>query len=405
MTFRSKSAGGAITPNVTVGLAVPSMLPPQAQARIGFFLEQLGYQQLWLPDHLLFPDLSPAWDAWTTMALLAGKTKRAQFGPAVTDPYRTHPVVLAQRIASLDQLSKGRFILGLGSGEAMSLEPFGFDWKERRVGRLKEFITVLRGLLDSKEPFSFEGDFYRTDRARLSVRPYQNRRIPICMAALGPMMQKLAGRVADGWLPTLIPSEAYAEYFRPLAESAAKSGRDPKSLAQIATVALAIDTDQSTSMNELVELLRPLSGLLVWPPVMERLGHTFDPPEGARSSYLEVNPCDPESQEAYWAMERWMPNELMERALSFGDVENAYQTCLRFVEAGATHLNLAFATPDPMGNFIVFAHQVLPRLTGRPPTPLAKALGVILGPAIRSGWVKKRFSAPRTPLPDPPQKS
>lgn len=388
-----------MSPNLTIGVAVPSMLPPDRQAGIGRFLEKLGYQQLWFPDHTLFPDLSPAWDAWTSMAALAAKTSTAQFGPAVTDPYRTHPAVLAQRICTLDHLSKGRFVLGLGSGEAMNLEAFGIPWQERKVGRMKEFITVLRGLLDAKEPFTFKGDFFQLDRARLSVRPYKNRRVPIYMAALGPMMQGLAGRLADGWLPTLIPAEAYAEYYQPLAASARKHGRDPESLARVATLALAIDTDGSTTMPQLIESVRPLSGLLVWAPVMERLGLAFDPPPGARMSYLEVNPCDPDSQEAYWEMERWMPSEIIEKALYFGGVEDAYRTCLRYAEAGATNLYIAFASPDPMGNFITFAHQVLPRLTGRPATPLAKALGTLLGPAIRKGWVRKKFSAPKTPLP------
>lgn len=386
-------------PHLQVGLAVPTMLPPHRQARVGRFLEKLGYQQLWFPDHLLFPDLSPAWDAWTCMAVLASQTSVCQLGPAVTDPYRTHPAVLAQRVATLDQLSRGRFILGLGSGEAMNLEAFGIPWKERKVGRLKEYITVLRGLLDSKEPFTFHGDFYQTDRARISVRPYQNRHVPIYMAALGPMMQALAGRRADGWLPTLIPAQAYADYFRPMADAARKHGRDPANLARVATLALAIDTDGSMSRKELVERLRPLSGLLVWPPVLQRLGIPFDPPPEARSSYAEVNPCDPESQEAYWEMERWMPSEIMDSALNFGGVEEAYQACLSYAKAGATHLYVAFASPDPMGNFITFAHQVLPRLTGRPPTPLARALGTLLGPAIKRGWVRKRFSAPKTPLP------
>ncbi len=384
---------------VTVSTAVPSMLPPGRQAGIARFLEALGYEQLWLPDHLLFPDLSPAYDAWTTMAVLADRTKSASFGPAVTDPYRTHPASLALRIATLDQLSGGRFVLGLGSGESMNLDGFGFDWQERKVGRLKEFITVLRGLLDSKKPFTFEGDFYRTDRAYLSVRPYKDRHIPIFMAALGPMMQRLAGRVADGWIPSLIPVEAYAEYFQPMAHAAEKAGRNPDELQRVATVAVALDTDGKITMPELVEFLRPLSGLLVWAPVMERLGHTLDFPPEAQSSYIEVNPCDPESQERYWEMERQMPSEVMEQALNFGDTEEIYRACRAYVDAGATQIQVAFASPDPLGNFILFAHQVLPRLTGRPATPLAKALGTLLGPAIRRGVLRKRFPVRATPLP------
>jgi phthiodiolone/phenolphthiodiolone dimycocerosates ketoreductase len=378
------------------------MLPPARQAGFARFLEALGFQQLWAPDHLLFPDLSPAFDAWTVLSVVASRTRSAELGPAVTDPYRTHPAALALRIATLDQLSRGRFVLGLGSGEAMNLEAFGFDWQERKVGRLKEFLTVLRGLLDGKEPFTFEGEFYRTDRARLSVRPYKNRRVPIYMAALGPMMQRLAGRRADGWMPTLIPPQAYRDYFQPMAESARQAGRDPESLARVATVAVAIDTDGQVGLAETLEHLRPLSGLLVWAPVMERLGLAFDPPARARSSYLEVNPCDPESQQAYWEMERWMPAAIMEKALSFGSAEDIYQACAAYVGAGATHLQIAFPALDPLGNMIVFAHQVLPRLTGRPPTAVARGLGALLGPLIRRGALRKRFPARATPLPTAP---
>ena len=385
---------------VTVSTAVPSMLPPSGQAFIGRFLEALGYQHLWLPDHLLFPDLSPAYDAWTTMAVLADRTKTAGFGPAVTDPCRTHPASLALRIATLDQLSKGRFVLGLGSGESMNLDGFGFDWRDRKVGRLKEFITVLRGLLDSNEPFTFEGDFYHTDRAYLSVRPYKERHIPIYMAALGPMMQRLAGRMADGWIPSLIPAEAYAEYFQPMAHSAQKAGRNPDDLHRVATIAVALNTDGKITMPELVDFLRPLSGLLVWAPVMERLGHKLDFPPEAQSSYIEVNPCDPESQERYWEMERQMPSAVMEEALNFGDSEEIYQACRAYVDAGATQIQVAFASPDPLGNFILFANQVLPRLTGRPVTPLAKTLGTLLGPAIRRGMLRKYFPVKATPLPE-----
>ena len=281
----------------------------------------------------------------------------------------------------------------------MSLEAFGFRWTERKVGKIKEFITVLRGLLDSREPFTFQGDFFQTDRARLSVRPYKNRRIPIYMAALGPQMQSLAGRMVDGWMPTLIPANFYREYYAPMANAAAKAGRDPESLVRMATVAIAIDTDQALSKLDVIEFLRPLSGLLVWPPVLERMGIPFDPPEGARCTYLEVNPCDPASQEAYWAMERWMPTEVMDQALNFGSPEDAYQVCRQYVDAGATHLQIAFASPDPMGNFITFAHRVLPRLTGRPPTRLASVLGTALGPLIKRGVLRRKFSAPRTPLP------
>lgn len=377
-----------------VGIHVPPILSPRGQIKAARFLEALGFQHLWNADHMLVPEGAPCYDPWTLMGPMAMNTKKVTLGPGVTDPHRHHPAVLAQRLATLDQLSKGRVVLGFGSGEAMNLEPYGIPWQERRVRKVSEFITVLRGLLESRNPFTFEGDFYQLKRARLAVRPYKNRRIPIYMAALGPMMQKLAGKKADGWLPTVIPPEYFAEYFEPMAEAARKAGRDPSRMPKVANVVAAMDTDGSTSANEIMELLRPLAGTLLWQPVMERMGHSFAPPDEARCTYLDVNPCDPESLLSYWKMQQWIPDETLLDIVTYGGSEEIVEECRRFAEAGATEIVLVLAAIDPIGALIRVAREVLPRVTGRPPTPLARVLSSTLGPLIRRGITKRRFPTP-----------
>ncbi len=390
---------------MNIGTALPAVLKPAVQIKFARFLEALGFDQLWLPDHLLFPENAPAYDPWVVMGALALKTRRVEFGPAVTDPHRTHPAVMAQRLATLDQMSQGRVILGLGSGEAMNLEPFGIPWRERKVGKMKEYMLVLRGLLDSTEPFTFEGDFYQLKNARLRVRPYEERKIPIYMAALGPMMQRLAGRLADGWMPAVLPPEHYHDYFQPLAESARKHGREVERLAKVATLVASIDTDGSMSREALVEWLRPISGALVWQPVFDRLGLDWNPPDEASSNYIEVNPCDPESLERYWNLQRWIPPKMLDYAVAYGSTEDILERALAYKAAGATHLQTYFASFDPIGSKIQFCHQVMPRLTGRPPTTTAALLGGLLGPAIRRGWLRRRFPAPKMKMPEPAKAS
>lgn len=377
-----------------VGVHVPPALSPIAQIRTARFLEALGFQHLWNADHMLVPEGEPCYDPWTLMGPMAMKTKRVTLGPGVTDPHRHHPAVLAQRLATLDQLSKGRVVLGLGSGEAMNLEPYGISWRERRVRKVSEFITVLKGLLDSPEPFTFEGDFYQLKRARLAVRPYQERHIPIYMAALGPMMQKLAGKKADGWLPTVIPPEFFQDYFEPMAESARKAGRNPDTFPRVANVVAAMNTDGNTSDDDILEVLRPLSGALVWPPVMERMGHQFNPPPEADSSYLEVNPCNLESLKSYWELQRWLPDETLKSSVVYGGADEIVEQCRKFSLAGASEIVLVVAALDPLGAFVQIARDVLPRVTGRPPTPLARLMARALGPLIRRGVTKRRFPAP-----------
>ena len=377
-----------------VGLHIPPDLPPIWQIRVAKLFEALGFDHLWNADHLLVPEGSPCFDPWTLMGPMAMTTKRVTIGSGVTDPHRHHPAVLAQRLATLDQLSQGRVVLGLGSGEAMNLEPYGIEWRERRVRKMSEFISVLRGLLDSTEPFSFEGDFYQLKRAQISVRPYQNRHIPIYMAALGPMMQKLAGKKADGWLPTVIPAEFYQEYFEPMAEAARKAGRDPALFPKVANVVAAMDTDGCTSADEILQLLRPLCGVLMWPPIMERLGYPYDPPPEAQSSYLDVNPCDIDSLTRYWNLQRWIPDDIIKDIVVHGGPQEVIEECRRFSQAGATELILVIASVDPLGALIRIANEVLPVVTGRPPTLLARTLGMVAGPFIRRGILKRRFPMP-----------
>lgn len=380
--------------HLKVGVHIPPDLSPQHQILTARLFELLGFDHLWNADHMLVPEGSPCFDPWTLMGPMAMKTKRVTLGPGVTDPHRHHPAVLAQRLATLDQLSKGRVVLGLGSGEAMNLEPYGISWKDRRVRRVSEFISVLRGLLDTSEPFTFEGDFYQVKSARLSVRPYKNRHIPLYMAALGPMMQKLAGKKADGWLPTVIPPKFYQDYFEPLAEAARKAGKDPDRMPRVANVVAAMDSDGSTSADEILEVLRPLAGALVWPPVMERLGYKFDPPPEAQASYIDVNPCDLESLTRYWEMQRWIPSETVKDIVVHGGPEEIIEECRRFAQAGATEIVIVLASIDPLGALIRLAREVIPVVTGRPPTWLARVLSGVAGPFIQRGILKRKFPPP-----------
>lgn len=361
------SEGGA----VTFGIVIPPLLPPRIQVALAPVLEFLGFDRMWFPDHLLFPDQMPCSDPWTLMAAAAVRTRRIVFGTAVSDPHRVHPAVLAQRVATLDQLSRGRVILGLGSGEAMNLEPFGIPW-DRRVGRLKEAITVIRRLLDSDEPFTFQGDFYQLRRARLSVRPWNNRRIPIYLAALGPMMQRLAGRVADGWIPVGLPAEHFREYHREMDEAARRAGRNPADITRSASLTFAL----TRRPEPVYDLLQEHALGMIWPPVARRMGLDLGTPrELADTHYITVNPCEPESRRRYEEHQRSIPRQVLERFVTVTDrVEDLHQAIAAYRAAGATDLKFTNASPDPLGSLLILAGEVIPRFRERPaPFPLRAA--------------------------------
>lgn len=129
----------------------------------------------------------PVVDPWITMAAIAQATERIRFGPMVTPLPRRRPWKLARETATLDQLSNGRLILGVGIGEpAAEFARFGEEVDARtRAGMLDEGLEVLTGLW-SGEPFSFSGAHYRVERALLLPTPVQQPRIPIWIGGSWP---------------------------------------------------------------------------------------------------------------------------------------------------------------------------------------------------------------------------
>lgn len=203
------------------------------------------YHSIWLPDHMVsfwpdsiwtpeFTDLatvSPSphrhLDGLSVAAAAAVLTERVPLVSAVVDTVRRHPSLLAQTALTIDHLARGRFILGLGSGESENTLPYGFDFS-RPVSRFEEALTVIRLLWDSDGPVDFEGRFYSLHHARLDAEPYQGNPPRIWIGASGPRMLDIAGRYADGWWPAgAWTPEHYAEMLSAVRKSAERASRDP----------------------------------------------------------------------------------------------------------------------------------------------------------------------------------
>ncbi len=209
------------------------------------------YHSVWLPDHMVsfwpdsiwtpeFTDLaisSPSphrhLDAMAVAGTVAAMTSLVPIATLVVDTVRRHPAMLAQTALTLSHLSKGRFILGLGSGELENIVPYGFEFS-KPVGRLEEALQVIRLLWESDGPVDFEGRFFRLEHARMDTEPYEGIFPPIYMAAGGPRALDILGRYADGWFPGAIRSpEHYAENLGIIHRSAEKAGRDPDAIVPI----------------------------------------------------------------------------------------------------------------------------------------------------------------------------
>jgi coenzyme F420-dependent glucose-6-phosphate dehydrogenase len=221
---------------------------PRELLELSIMAERLGLDSIALSDHFQpwrhHGGHAPAALPWLGTA--GACTEQARIGTSVLTPtLRYQPAIIAQAFATLGCLFPGRVWLGVGTGEAMNETPVtGNVWpgaKERRR-RLAEAIDLIRRLW-SEERVTFEGEYYRTDRATVYDRPDEP--VPIYIAASGPLAAKLAGRRGDGFICTSgKPRELYEELLAAVAEGATAAGRDPAALPRMIEIKVSYDHDR-----------------------------------------------------------------------------------------------------------------------------------------------------------------
>jgi alkanesulfonate monooxygenase SsuD/methylene tetrahydromethanopterin reductase-like flavin-dependent oxidoreductase (luciferase family) len=226
--------------------------------------EAAGLAALWLPDHFL---LTPRWgarDAWTLLAALAASTDRIQLGTLVTCTAFREPALLALMASTLDEVSGGRLLLGLGAGypdRDLSWRAFGYA-TDHPVGRFEEATEIIVRLLRG-EQVTYSGRYYRTADAILRLRGPRPNGPPIWVGGSGPRVQRVAVRWADSFDTRVHPGEE--EQLRDgsaqLDQLCREAGRDPASLRRtgFGIVSLADPADLPGRFPD-AKRTRPFSG-------------------------------------------------------------------------------------------------------------------------------------------------
>lgn len=211
-----------------------------------------GADSLWVGDHLnalvprsiatpaelgvaakVVPDVDAILEPWTMLGHLAARNRirRLRLGVAVTDGARRNPAVTAQAAATLNLLTRGRAMLGIGVGEREGTQPYGVEWS-KPVGRFEEAIATIRALWDSAgEPVTRDSPHFPLRDAVFTLPPYRGKWPEIWVAAHGPRMLRIAGRYADAWLPFIFSRPGdYAAALDTVRSAASDAGRDPMSI-------------------------------------------------------------------------------------------------------------------------------------------------------------------------------
>lgn len=199
--------------------------------------EQMGFDSFWLADHLLWrppgEEERGFWETCTFLSGLATLTSRIQLGPSVACTAFRHPALLAKMAASLDEISQGRFILGLGAGwYEPEFQTFGYP-SDHLVNRFEEVLQIILPLLREGH-VDFSGTYYQARNCTLRPRGPSAGRIPIWIGAQGPRMLQLAARYADAWAFTgwgkRFKADRIAGEYARLLEACQQVGRDPATI-------------------------------------------------------------------------------------------------------------------------------------------------------------------------------
>ena len=270
-------------------------------------LDSGRYHSIWLPDHMVsfwpdsiwtpeFTDLATTsasphrqLDGLAMAAVVAALTKNVPIATSVVDTVRRHPSLLAQTALTIDHVARGRFILGLGSGETENTVPYGFDFS-KPVGRFEEALRVIRLLWESQGPINFSGQFYNLHHARLDTEPYEGRFPPIWAGGSGPRMLEIIGRYCDGWWPAGAYSpEDYAQKLQTVRQSAERAGRDPMAITP-AFIWTCLIAEDDAELAKILEAPLVKAYVLQIPARIMR-EHGFEHPLGDEwRGFQDINP-------------------------------------------------------------------------------------------------------------------
>lgn len=209
--------------------------------------EGVGFDSLWLGDHLLY-DLPGGvtrgpWEAWTALAALAAATERIELGPLVASTSFHAPAMLAKQAATVDAISGGRLIVGLGAGwNEREYRAFGFPY-DHRVSRFEEAFTIIRGLLRGGR-VDFDGAYYRVEDCVLDPGPTRPGGPPLMLGSASPRMMRIGLPHVDAWNVWWSDygntPDGFAAVRDRVDEAAVQAGRMPGEVAATAVVLVSL---------------------------------------------------------------------------------------------------------------------------------------------------------------------
>ncbi len=308
-----------------------------------------NWDSIWLPDHLsgipgaAIDDFLSLWPMFGSFSEIS---KEKTFGSCVTDPHRMHPAVLAQIATTINHITGGKFILGIGAGEGMNLKAYNIPF-DHALSKMLETIQLMKQFWKKGKRITFKGNFYQTKKAVLLPKPISE--IPIWVASNGPKTIEMTGKVADGWLPLGVSTKFYKVGIDKINEVLQKEGRDASKFTYGVFNRVFMNDDEQ-KVDEQVRGVK--MAMVMQPLVIKELGYwkddfddLFCEATGYKCEEISLLKVDREDIGKFDLNKLsiiidHVPDEVVRNNIMFGTKEEIIEKIQKYVDIGAQYFVL-----------------------------------------------------------------
>lgn len=321
--------------------------------------DRMDYDSVWTMDHSNVPQWKNAVvnDAWLMLAAIGAVTSHVELGTCVTDAIRRHPSAIALSTITLDRITKGRAILGIGAGEAQNVVDFGIEFS-KPVSKFKEQLEVIEKLFTSEPDrrVSYKGQYYNLIEACLQARSIRKPRPPIYIAAGAPKTLELCAKYGDGWIPIGYTPELFKNHANVIRERAKETGRDLNDFQFANDVDVYFTEDGEEAWNKMKNAVKVS---LYKPELLKVHNIQQDSEFDFRRYFTEYAMNKPELMEQMKRAALKIPDSIARSAIGVGKPEDVIQMLERFIDAGTNHFIIRFWGDGYFKNIETFGNKVI----------------------------------------------
>lgn len=322
--------------------------------------DKMGYDSIWTMDHSNVPQWKNAVvnDAWLMLSAIAANTRNVELGTCVTDAIRRHPSAIALSAITLDRLSNGRAILGIGAGEAQNVVDFGIEFS-KPVTKFKEQLEVIERLFksDPDNRVDYEGKYYSLINACLQAKSIRQPRPPVYIAAGAPKTLELCATYGDGWIPIGYTPELFKHHADVIRNTAREKGRNLENFQFANDVDIYFTEDGEEAWNKMKNAVKVS---LYKPELLKVHNISQDSEFDFRKYFTEYAMNKPELMEQMKKAAMKIPDSVARSAIGVGKPDDVIEMLERYIQSGVNHFIIRFWGDGYLKNIELFANKVIP---------------------------------------------